>query len=71
MKHIFLTKILNLNFFEENITLALVNVHKINNCISDNSQVLMKAKHKAENGLQSRSSKNGTTAVWHYGLKLQ
>ena len=45
MKHIFLTKILNLNFFEENITLALVNVQKINNCISDDSQVLMKAKH--------------------------
>ena len=26
---------------------------------------------QAENGLQSRSSKNGKTAVWHYGLKLQ
>ena len=26
---------------------------------------------KAENGLQSRSSENGKTRVWHYGLKLQ
>ena len=26
---------------------------------------------QAENGLQSRSSENGKTAVWHYGLKLQ
>ena len=26
---------------------------------------------QAENGLQSRSSKNSKTAVWHYGLKLQ
>ena len=26
---------------------------------------------QAENGLQSRSSANGKTAVWHYGLKLQ
>ena len=26
---------------------------------------------QAENGLQSRSSDNGKTAVWHYGLKLQ
>ena len=25
---------------------------------------------QAENGLQSRSSENGNTAVWHYGLKL-
>ena len=25
---------------------------------------------QAENGLQSRSSENGKTAVWHYGLKL-
>ena len=28
-------------------------------------------KKQAENGLQSRSSENGKTAVWHYGLKLQ
>ena len=28
-------------------------------------------KEQAENGLQSRSSENGKTAVWHYGLKLQ
>ena len=28
-------------------------------------------KKQAENGLQSRSSENGRTAVWHYGLKLQ
>ena len=28
-------------------------------------------KKQAENGLQSRSSDNGKTAVWHYGLKLQ
>ena len=27
-------------------------------------------KNQAENGLQSRSSENGKTAVWHYGLKL-
>ena len=26
---------------------------------------------QAENGLQSRSSENGKTAMWHYGLKLQ
>ena len=26
---------------------------------------------QAENGLQSRSSENGRTEVWHYGLKLQ
>ena len=26
---------------------------------------------QAENGLQSRSSENGKTPVWHYGLKLQ
>ena len=26
---------------------------------------------QAENGLQSQSSENGKTAVWHYGLKLQ
>ena len=26
---------------------------------------------QAENGLQSRSSENGKTAVWHYGMKLQ
>ena len=26
---------------------------------------------QAENGLQSRSSENGKTAVWHYRLKLQ
>ena len=26
---------------------------------------------QAKNGLQLRSSKNGKTAVWHYGLKLQ
>ena len=26
---------------------------------------------QAENGLQSRSSENGKTSVWHYGLKLQ
>ena len=26
---------------------------------------------QAENGLQSRSSENGKTAVWLYGLKLQ
>ena len=26
---------------------------------------------QAKNGLQSRSSENGKTAVWHYGLKLQ
>ena len=26
---------------------------------------------QAENGLQSRSSENGKTAVWHYELKLQ
>ena len=26
---------------------------------------------QAENGLQSRSSENSKTAVWHYGLKLQ
>ena len=26
---------------------------------------------QAENGLQSRSSENCKTAVWHYGLKLQ
>ena len=26
---------------------------------------------QAENGLQSRSSENGKTALWHYGLKLQ
>merc|ERR1719422_1218861 len=25
---------------------------------------------QAENGLQSRSSENGKTAMWHYGLKL-
>ena len=31
----------------------------------------VKKKKQAENGLQSRSSKNGKTAVWHYGLKLQ
>ena len=30
-----------------------------------------KIKKQAENGLQSRSSENGKTAVWHYGLKLQ
>ena len=29
------------------------------------------AQKQAENGLQSRSSENGKTAVWHYGLKLQ
>ena len=28
-------------------------------------------KKQAENGLQSQSSENGKTAVWHYGLKLQ
>ena len=26
---------------------------------------------QADNGLQSRSSENGKTVVWHYGLKLQ
>ena len=26
---------------------------------------------QAENGLQSRSSENGMTALWPYGLKLQ
>ena len=26
---------------------------------------------QAENGLQSRSSENGMTAVWQYGMKLQ
>ena len=26
---------------------------------------------QAENGLQSQSTENGKTAVWHYGLKLQ
>ena len=26
---------------------------------------------QAENGLQMRSSKNGKSAVWHYGFKLQ
>ena len=31
----------------------------------------VKDKEQAENGLQSRSSENGKTAVWHYGLKLQ
>ena len=31
----------------------------------------LKKKKQAENGLQSRSSENGKTAVWHYGLKLQ
>ena len=31
----------------------------------------MTHKKQAENGLQSRSSENGKTAVWHYGLKLQ
>ena len=25
---------------------------------------------QAENGLQSRFSENGKTAVWHYGMKL-
>ena len=28
-------------------------------------------KKQAENGLQSRSSENGKTAGWHYGLKFQ
>ena len=32
------------------------------------NEVLMT--QQAENGLQSRSSENGKTAVWHYGLKL-
>ena len=30
-----------------------------------------KIKKQAENGLQSWSSENGKTAVWHYGWKLQ
>ena len=32
---------------------------------------LGKPSKTSQNGLQSRSSKNGMTAVWHYGLKLQ
>ena len=32
--------------------------------------ILAVGSKQAENGLQSRSSKNGRTAVWHYGLKL-
>ena len=31
----------------------------------------MNIEKQAKNGLQSRSSENGKTAVWHYGLKLQ
>ena len=31
----------------------------------------LRSTKQAENGLQSRSSENGKTAVWHYGLKLQ
>ena len=31
----------------------------------------LKTEKQAENGLQSRSSENGKTAVWHYGLKLR
>ena len=32
---------------------------------------MLPSKKQAENGLQSRSSENGKTAVWHYGLKVQ
>ena len=38
-----------------------IDIHKVN-------KLLYK---QAENGLQSRSSENGKTAVWHCGLKLQ
>ena len=31
--------------------------------------ICMGGTKQAENGLQSRSSENGKTAVWHYGLK--
>ena len=36
-----------------------------------NTEIDVLLKKQAENGLQSRSSENGKTAVWHYGLKLQ
>ena len=38
-----------------------IDIHKVN-------KLLYK---QAENGLQSRSSENGKTAVWHCRLKLQ
>ena len=41
--------------------------------ISNKFELLLhiQIKKQAENGLQSRSSENGKTAVWHYELKLQ
>ena len=44
---------------------------RINSLKTAIEQNIPLAKKQAENGLQSRSSKNGKTAVWHYGLKLQ
>ena len=40
-------------------------------CLEDSVDLREGVKKQAENGLQSRSSENGKTAVWHYELKLQ
>ena len=43
-------------------------------CVNDHESLYLNVrealKKQAENGLQSRSSENGKTGVWHYGLIL-
>ena len=58
------------NLCKEQFTVHVAYIHQSEWFEIENNSMVDIYK-QAENGLQSRSSENGNTAVWHYGLKLQ